>query len=438
MVRKLRVLLLALLPLACAPQPPCGLRLCDIREAGCQQDIARATACLRGQQPVTVPIRVVKQADYLAAAEANSAGADEAAFRRWLRAYSYFGLADPTYSVSKSSRENAAWVAAYYQSVEEGITIIDAGRPLASAQAVSLLVHEVTHALQDRYVGFAAFAQRVGAVDLDRILASKAITEGEASLVEDLSALGLFGVGQDDVAWSSVFGSWQARNRRAAVLSPMPVSLAWGQFPYPFGTPYVHAAYRAEGFAGVDRLYQEFPVSTAQVLAGPGARETTGRPWFEDLGDKVVPVLPERLALLGAERLGSWVLEVFLARLQAEGKLRSEIGDVILRAPVALRGDAFSIHFDAAADEVVSCWRLRFTSADVALGLLSALRQASSSTWNSWVDDRDLIILASDRPATLALGGPALAWKAVSPPPAASDGAPLVAAHATCARRLED
>jgi hypothetical protein len=423
-------LLLALA--ACGPTPPCGLRVCDIREPSCQQDTARATACLRGVAAVEVPIKVVKQADYLAAAEASSAGADVPGFQRWLRAYGYFGLADTSISLAASSREQAAWVAAFYQSPQQGITIVDAGRPLASPQAVSLLVHEVTHALQDRYLGFETFARRAGAVDLDRILASKAITEGEASLVEDLSALGLFGAGEQDVAWGEVFASWQARSRRAAVASPLPVSLAWGQFPYPFGTPYVHAAYRAEGFAGIERLYREPPVSTAQVLAGAGARETTGHPWFEDLGAEVLPVLPERLVLQGVDRLGAWVLEVFLSRLRKQGRIGAEGAALLARAPTALRADAFSFHFDAAADEVVVCWRLRFTSADVALGLLTLLRNAGAQPWNSWSSGRDLVILASDRPETLALGGAQLAWKAPSPAPMP---APAAAAP-RCVQRL--
>jgi hypothetical protein len=427
-------LLLALA--ACGPKPPCGLRVCDIRESSCQQDTAAATACLRGLATVAVPIKVIKQADYLAAAEAQSAGADVASFQRWLRAYAYFGLADPSISVTASSREQAAWVAAFYQSVEQGITIVDAGRPLDSPQAVSLLVHEVTHALQDRHVGFGAFAARVGAVDLDRILASKAITEGEASLVEDLSALGLFGAVEGDVAWRDVFASWQARNRRAAVASPLPVSLAWGQFPYPFGTPYVHAAYRAEGFAGVDRLYREPPVSTAQVLAGPGARETTGRPWFEHLGAEVLPVLPERLVFQGGDRLGAWVLEVFLSRLRQQGRIDAAATALLANAPTALRADAFSIYFDMAAGEVAACWRMRFASADVALGVLSLLRTAGNQPFHAWSTGRDLMLLASDRPETVALAGPALAWKGL-PPETTPAAAAAAAVEPRCVQRLD-
>ena len=51
---------------ACAPDPPCGLRLCDIRDAECQRVTAEGAACLRGVEPVTVPVAVVSQDAFVA------------------------------------------------------------------------------------------------------------------------------------------------------------------------------------------------------------------------------------------------------------------------------------------------------------------------------------------------------------------------------------
>ena len=291
--------------------------------------------------------------------------------------------------------------------------------------------------MQIRSVGFEEFGRRAMAVDLDRILASKAITEGEASLIEDLSALGMFGADEGDVAWTAVFDSWQYRARRAAVASRLPVSLAWGHFPYPFGTPYVHAAYRREGFAGVERLYREPPASTAQVLAGLGARETTGLPWSEPMGADVLPVLPERLAPIGADRLGAWVLGVFLERLLG-APADATRASLLAAAPTALRADSFTFFSDMTTDETAACWRLRFTSADVALALLAEIRGAARPTWIAWVDDRDLVILASANAQTRALGGPQLAFRSLTPEAAAVlVPSPSAAAAPRCARRLE-
>ena len=228
----------------------------------------------------------------------------------WQQALSLLKLGDASVSVTQSAREQAQWVAAYYQTSDKAVTVIDRGTAMDTREAVALLVHEATHALQDQSVGLGAFQERVGR-DLDRVLASKAVTEGEASLMEDLAALGLFGAAEDDVRWGEVFATWQDYARQGALESGQPVSLAWGHFPYPFGTPYVHAAYRAGGRAGLDDLYQAPPASAAQVLAGFGAPAAGGLPWAEELGTDAVPKLPAPHVHVDGDRLGAWVFSVF-------------------------------------------------------------------------------------------------------------------------------
>ena len=57
---------------ACAPNPPCGLRVCDIREAPTARRMAAAAAaCLRGVDPVAVPVTVVPREDFIAQAAAT-------------------------------------------------------------------------------------------------------------------------------------------------------------------------------------------------------------------------------------------------------------------------------------------------------------------------------------------------------------------------------
>ena len=433
-------LVAGLLAPGCGPTPPCGLEICDIREADCQAQVTRATACLRGHAPVAVPIRVIKQADYVALVEMENAGVDVNLHRRWMEAYGFFGLGDPTVSVTETSRTQALWVAAYYMPGERTITIVDAGRAMKSAQAVTLLVHEVMHALQDQYVGFEAFNKRVGAVDLDRLLASKSITEGEASLVEDLAALGLFGSSEGEVGWDNVFRGWQARALEAAIDTPLPVSLAWGHFPYPFGTPYVHAAFRRQGFPGIDELYAAPPANAAQVLAGPGGIPPADGAWAEDLGMELMPDLPEaEYTPMGYDRLGAWVLEVFLRRLAFKATLPQAWQEraLLIRAPTQLRADSFTFFAGKTSGETVSCWRMRFASDEMASAVLSLLREARGFPWAVWKVDRDVVVLASASSEIRALGGAALAFRPLPalmsmPAPAAAS-----AARPGCVRRLE-
>src|SRR6185369_4849344 len=76
----------ALSTAACAsdPAPPCGLHLCDIRDADCQSMAAAAAACLRGVDPVTVPVTVVPRDEFIAQAAATPLTPEqEESFRRW-------------------------------------------------------------------------------------------------------------------------------------------------------------------------------------------------------------------------------------------------------------------------------------------------------------------------------------------------------------------
>ena len=84
--------------LACAPSAPCGLRQCDIRQPDCQRDNVRATACLRGREPVDFPVTVKSQQAYIAEAEQEAAAVTEAErehFRTWQRGLALLGLGDP-------------------------------------------------------------------------------------------------------------------------------------------------------------------------------------------------------------------------------------------------------------------------------------------------------------------------------------------------------
>jgi hypothetical protein len=421
---------LLLVTAACAPQPPCDLHVCDIREPDCQRQVSRAAACLRGQAPAEVPIHVISQERFLADSVARGEGqVDTVLFARWMAALGLFGLADPEVSVAESSREQAAWVAAFYYPGDRSITIIDRGRPLDSRAAITLLVHEYTHALQDLNVGLGTFRARL-ADDLDRLLASKAVTEGEATLIEDLAAVGLFGEPEGEVPWPAVFDNYQQRARQAALLTKLPVDQSLGHFPYPFGLPYVHAAYRSAGWQGLERLYLEPPASSAQVLAGFGTTPPANTPWAEELGAEAVPLLPPRFSLVDSDRLGAWLLEVFLDRLLAAAPASSELTQV--RAELAgvgraLRADRLSVLHDGDTDRTLACWRLRLATPSAAETLTRHLR--GRGPWSVWTTGRDVALLASIDPEVRKLGTSDLAFGPLpepAPAPSALAGRRLV------------
>jgi hypothetical protein len=412
--------------LACAPSPPCGLRQCDIRQPDCQRDNVRATACLRGQQPVDFPVTVKSQEQFIAEAEQEAAlvsEADRENFRTWQRGLALLGLGDPDVTLTQSAVEQASWVAAFYDPGAKAVTVIDAGQPLDSQEAVTLLVHESMHALQDRTVGLDAFLARFPE-DLDRLLASKSVTEGEASVVEDLAAVGLFGGRDHDVAWGSVFSYWQGWARSRAQESPMPVYLSWGHFPYPYGTPFARAAYQSQALAGLDGLYAQPPASAAQVLAGYGALPRTGGAWGEELGDVAVPQAPAPWTYFDGDRLGAWVWTVFCDRLINRVAVRAG-AQALVRGRTSLRADRFTILRDPTGGQVLVAWRLRFDTADLAAQIAQVL---IADGWKVSVTERDLVVLGGNWPVEPAqvTFGPV--------PPAASLRSPLAARPHRCGR----
>jgi len=414
--------------LGCAPSAPCGLRQCDIRQPDCQRDNVRATACLRGREPVDFPVTVKSQQAYIAEAEQEAAAVTEAErehFRTWQRGLSLLGLGDPDVTLTQSAVEQAAWVAAYYDPEGKAVTVIDGGQPLDSQQAVTVLVHEAMHALQDRTVGLAAFQNRFPD-DLDRMLASKSVTEGEASVIEDLAALGLFGGKDDDVAWGSVFGYWQSWSRQHAQRSPMPVYLAWGHFPYPYGTPYVQAAYQDQALAGLDAVYAQPPANAAQILAGFAASPPGGGAWSEEMGDLAVPQAPASWTYFDGDRLGAWVWTVFCDRLTNRAAVRGG-AQALIRGRTSLRADRFSILRDPGG-QLLAAWRLRFDSAALATQLVTVL---SADGWKVAAADRDLVILGGNWPVE-----PAQVSFGPIPPASALRSLPAARTH-RCAGRLD-
>lgn len=375
-----------LLMAACEAPPPCGLRVCDIRDVPCQQDTFQATACLRGVPAAEIPVKVITRQAYMIAAAHDAATDDSRAQvgAQWNAALALLKLAPANIAPAEVAAQDSAWVGAWYSNEDKAITIIDDGQPMDSLYAVAMLAHEFTHGLQDVALDFTSWDARF-ATDFDSSQATASIAEGEASLVEDLVRLGLFGTAPDDIHWDQVFADYRQSSRQESYRSPLPVALAPLHFRYPFGGSMVTGAWRTGGWPAVTALREQPPLSTRQVLAaadaaGPIAPE-------ESLAAVAVPALSQRFALFGIDRLGAWILENFLSR--------QKLTDAP-RFARSLTGDALSVHFDQATGQPFVTWRMRFADEDAAHALASRL--ACQGPWTAYVVGRDLILVASPDP----------------------------------------
>ncbi len=378
---------------ACAPDPPCGLRLCDIRDAECQRVTAEGAACLRGVEPVTVPVALVSRDTFVADAAATTlTPAEEEAFRRWNAGLAALGLAPIDNSPGADGAARATWLGGFYSSQDKQITIIEDGRPLDSWPFIALLVHEYVHAIQDVRFDLAQLSA-THVTDLDRALGVGAVIEGDATYIGDLASAGFFGVGINEIPWAEMFARWQDNARHDARRSPLPVTLAPSHFRYPFGTAFTKAALDASGWTGVDGLFALPPSGTREVMAGFGAAEPTGGAWAEDLGADAVPILDERFAYVGADRMGAWLLQVFLDRVAPYSYGAADL-------PPSLRGDALSIFHDQITGGAVAFWRLRLASIETS-DVLSVATSMLPAARRNFTEGDDLVIVAASDAATL-------------------------------------
>lgn len=327
-----------------------------------------------------------------------------------------------------SGREVAgqqAWAGAYYDPKDRAITIVDRGGPMDSLAQNALLVHELVHALQDERPGGLAEFDGRSSRTLDGRLAARAVLEGEASLVEDLAAIGGFGVSQADIPWSRVFRAAKSSARVDMVLSRAAFLLADYFFTYPFGTNLVHQAWSSEGWPAVDALFASAPASSRQVVAGHRSGEPAGGPWTETLEHQSIPVLPSGFDLLMADRLGSFLLATYLDRLTlAFDETVIRLSAEVWRASGRLRGDVLSIHDVQATATTIAAWRLRFDGPDAVADVRSIVASNLPPLVTVWTEGNDVILMATNREEAMSLLTPGLSWRALPPPPVPPPASP--------------
>ena len=395
----------------CSSPLPCGLDSCDVRDAHCQQMASAAAACLRQVSPATVPVTVMSQAEYIQQQTSGEPPTpdQENAFRIWNDALALFGLAPPHQSLADAARVSGSWVGAFYDQSDKSITILDDGQPLDSIYFVSMLVHEYEHAIQDARFGIKAlYAANPGGRDANQ--ATSAMIEGEASIVGDRALVDLFGDSPDDVPWQRVFSEWKDSQRKSALASTNPVTLAYSTFAYAFGTPYMHDAIATGGWQGADDVFATLPVSARQVMAGFGAADPAVGPWSEDLGADAVPVLDARFSLESTARMGAWIVSLLLARANLH----------LLDDPAKqMTADELSVFQDQTTAAAVAVWRLRVGSPELASSVREALEAQLFAQALGWgavrlqTIDRDLVLVSATDPLVLSAIPDALTFQPV-------------------------
>lgn len=128
-----------------------------------------------------------------------------------------------------------------------------------------LVAHELTHALQDQYFGIPVEPEAAIDSHSDRLLAQRAVFEGDATLA---GFAHVFGGRLDDAAITHVTDALgEVPAEVARELPDIPAVLRMPLiFQYDRGARFTARALRDGGWAAVDRVQRDPPVSTEQVL----------------------------------------------------------------------------------------------------------------------------------------------------------------------------
>lgn len=270
-------------------------------------------------------------------------------------------------------------VAAFYNPKDHTMKVVE-GFDIGSPLLRSLLVHELTHALQDRRLPlYKMMTARAG--DRDASLALQSLLEGEALLVMTLAS------GDLDRAPA------EERDRRldqalaafggdlASLMPDAPPFFVHDLLvPYQAGLRFVASAFKRGGWPAVDALFQDIPCCMEEVL------HPEVSPACPSLRAAAAPLALPGLAFQVADTLGETGFEYLLStRLpSAEAQTAARGWD----------GDAALLFRNAGGDVVA--WLTRWDSAGDRKEAVRAMRQwakAEGVPLASWDRGRSALFL---------------------------------------------
>jgi hypothetical protein len=195
----------------------------------------------------------------------------------------------------------------------------------------TVMVHELTHALQDQHFSLSA-KEKLNMRDTDANLAYHAVLEGEGVLVMMVHMLGKMGVDFNEVikddALLNTMASATAADQMIDPSTPKYFAESL-KFPYLEGLKFVIAAYRRGGWSEIDKVHANPPRTTREVMHPEEYFARTFKPEpFDDKKPAGDVIAVEHLGefhwrfLVGADNATGWVNDrVIISR---SGKVRAE------------------------------------------------------------------------------------------------------------------
>ncbi len=227
-----------------------------------------------------------------------------------------------------------------------------------------IFAHELTHALQDESLKLDRRLKDLKE-NGDRALALESLLEGEATLV--MVRVVLTDLPGADESAEEMLGPLLSAGalERSGVPKDIPDYFVDQLFfPYTDGTAFVRRVVKSRGWAGVDRLWKNPPMSTSEILH----EGSSFVPAENLLPERVERLSPPGFHPLYTDTLGEWTLRFLLRRSLDEREADS--------AASGWRGDR--IAFFASGRTIAYLWRARFDSPAAAERFETAWTKARS------------------------------------------------------------
>ncbi len=376
---------LSAISLACEPEQsdPCRYALCDIHKSSCVKHIAEAVACHR-EEEVFVPTTIFRPAyelteEWLASSEDLSEH-DRMMNEAMHVGASLLGFYPFGYGEDDEIVDTLATIPAFYDGETKQIVIVDHGRYPKPEDDYITLVHEMAHAYQDRREDLLKLKDKHGGT-VDRRLGITAMIEGEATLYEMYADAELHGIYPYDMDERLIFTEWHDGLLQTMRSSDVPELTITRGLKYAYGTAFVYDAWRADGVAGVDALFETPPDSSRALMFGYQYWMEAERPLNGDssLDPHGAPIMPDRFELVSIAHMGVWYIMAMLQKT-------ADIAEIWLPVLNEITSDVLTIFIEAETEEVAVVWRITGTQelrnlADEMLGRPDCL----------WRNARDLI-----------------------------------------------
>jgi len=386
---------------ACTDQT---LKVCDITQPDCQQEVYYGDLRLRGDgyDPFAgiPPIRTIDTTQFRKEledqAQAAAAAAQNQAPTPWVdEGLFLLGLVSSTTDTQGDSIDNqVSNTAAYYSPETRDVTVI--AHPELNVDARSnmqTLAHELVHAMQDREIDLDLNPQTT-----DEYFANKALIEGDATfyglLFEyniPLPAGGRFNYPNPQAYLLAMRDGMMSDQgdptSNFASLGPPYYAVPW--LVYPLGGLWIADHWTKGGNAAVRHSYGSAPKRSLDYVLGPGVASPAGT-------DICAPAAPTGFSAKIADSFGA---AFFFGYLMA-WKVPS--ADSLSTAQL-WRNDAILIYYNQATQKTAVAWRIELGS-PLSDSLLATLNTAAGPRVVQ--TGATLMITASDDSALLATWNP--------------------------------